>query len=255
MAASPGFSTSGASAAMMSAFALAAGDSVSSSAVACCATCRFGCVRRRATLAGPRFAGVMLPLLHRREQRQRRTPDASGSDRTAASSWCGPAPRPARRRRRCPGCRRASRSGAPFSASGRSRVGEHRGDRGERRRRAAPAPRAGCRRCRRGDRRSSRCRRDRQQHRRRALSAFALSAPALSHFATIGSAAAVVAGSSSSFCRACVVGGVEGQRPAFHPRHGPDDAGLERGRLASRRRRRRRAAGPRARAARPAEPR
>ena len=60
-AASPGFSTSGASAAMMSLFAFAAGDSVSSSAAACCATCRFGWVRSRATLAGPRFAGVTVP--------------------------------------------------------------------------------------------------------------------------------------------------------------------------------------------------
>ena len=54
-AASPGFSTSGASAATMSLFALPAGLSVSSSAAACVATWRFGCVRSRATLAGPRL--------------------------------------------------------------------------------------------------------------------------------------------------------------------------------------------------------
>ena len=60
-AASPGFSTSGASVAMISLFAFAAGDSVSRSAAACSATCRFGCVRNRATLAGPRFAAVIFP--------------------------------------------------------------------------------------------------------------------------------------------------------------------------------------------------
>ena len=59
-------------------------------------------------------------------------------------------------------------------------------------------------------------------------SAFALSTPALSHFATIGSAAAVVAGSSSSFCRACVVVGVQGNRAPFHPGDGSDDARLQR---------------------------
>ena len=45
----------------MSPFARAAGDSESSSAAACSATCRFGCVRSRATLAGPRLAGVTFP--------------------------------------------------------------------------------------------------------------------------------------------------------------------------------------------------
>ncbi len=46
---------------MMSLFAFPAGLSVSSSAAAWRATWRFGCVRSRATLAGPRFAGVTLP--------------------------------------------------------------------------------------------------------------------------------------------------------------------------------------------------
>ena len=45
----------------MSLFAFAAGESASRSAAACSATCRFGCVRSRATLAGPRFAGVTFP--------------------------------------------------------------------------------------------------------------------------------------------------------------------------------------------------
>ena len=59
--ASPGFSISGVSAAITSLLALPAGLRVLSRAFACCATCRFGCERNRATLPGPRPAGVIFP--------------------------------------------------------------------------------------------------------------------------------------------------------------------------------------------------
>ena len=49
----------------------AAGASESSSAAASAATCRSGCVRSRATLAGPRLRRRDLPVLHRGQQRQR----------------------------------------------------------------------------------------------------------------------------------------------------------------------------------------
>ena len=151
---SPGFSISGSSAATMSLFALAAGDSASRSAAACSATCRFGCVRNRATLAGPRFAGVTFPsfiaasnaseesgrfrsLIEQRRRvgaRQRR--DDHGID-IAARGLAERGDQAALERRRHRG------------------VGQHRRNRGERLRAGGREPQAGWRRCRHGARRSS----------------------------------------------------------------------------------------------------
>ena len=95
------------------------------------ATCLSGCVRSRATLAGPRLAAVTLPSLSRPAAPATRRA-ASGSDRTAGWSWCAPAPRPARHRHPARRRRRARRSGRPWSDRRHRRVGQHRRDRGER---------------------------------------------------------------------------------------------------------------------------
>ena len=158
-AASPGFSTSGSSAATMSLFAFAAGESVSSSAAACSATCRFGCVRSRATLAGPRFAGVTFPSFDRGEQRERgvRTLQDLIEQRRRVG---------ARQRRDEHGIHIAAGSlaergdQAAFERRRHSGVRQHRPIAESACGRRA-GTRAGWRRCRRGARRSSRRRRDR----------------------------------------------------------------------------------------------
>ena len=55
----------------MSALVLTAVDRESSSAAACVATWRSGCVRRRATVGGAKLRGRDGPVLQRREQRER----------------------------------------------------------------------------------------------------------------------------------------------------------------------------------------
>ena len=185
-------------------------------------------MRSRATLAGPRLAAVTLPVLHRGQQRERGLRPLQDLIEQRASSWCARAPRSARRRHRCRHSRRAPRSSRPFSAAGTAASDSI----------GAIAASACCAARGNGEQASGAvdaaivARPSRRQAPAASadawLSAFALSAPALSHFATTGSAAAVVAGSSSSFCRACVVGASMRDRPAFHAGDGTHDGGLER---------------------------
>ena len=118
-AASPGFSTSGSSAAMMSSFAFAAGDSASRSAAACS---RHLPVRMRAQ---PRHVGGAevrrrdCAVLHRGQQRERGVRTLQELIEQAASSWSRASAAIMHGIDiRCPRSRPARRSGRPFSGAG-----------------------------------------------------------------------------------------------------------------------------------------
>ena len=159
LTASPGFSISGVSVAMMSSFAWRRGLSVSSRLRRLRAICRLGCVRSRATLAGPSWLVVIVAGLQRRQQRARRFRPPHESDRTRRSSSAWRAAQMSTASTSLPGCRRrASRSAALLSgvgAAGAIRIGPIAVNAAAALRRHR---RAGWRRGRRADRRSSSCR-------------------------------------------------------------------------------------------------
>ena len=201
------------------------------------ATCRFGCVRSRATLAGLRFAAVTVPSFNRGEQRERGIRALQESDRTAASSWCAPAPRSARHRHRCPRSRRARRSSGPSTAPappGRTASGAIAESACARR----PGTASRRRRCRSGGRRSRCCSPRSQHQRRRYVSAFASNG----RLPCPTSPRSEAPRPSSPDRRAASAGLASSARPsaiaaAFHAGDGSHDAGLERDRVRSGRRR------------------